>query len=329
MTSPSPRKPRTTVQSTRAKKTSAEVAVAARAARTGARPCNAALRCGVLLVVLAAAAVLASAADRVARQAAYTTGASGGKLKWLPPEADAVSAVADESSAQSAAVRPVQHTDAEVKSESVPLGKPARIGKPSLTDRVLESKNGELKNGDAKTGDAKTSRAKADDVPAGKDTPDITVVKSENVEDCVKLDTLKPINRNILDDIAPKPGKLPINCPMQRVGPQRRDWAETTFCWTASGLCAKPAYFTDVHLERYGHTWSPLFQPLVSAGHFFLSVPALPYAIGLYPPNECVYTLGYYRAGSCAPHYLDPFPISVRAAMMEAGAAVGLVYLIP
>ena len=32
-----------------------------------------------------------------------------------------------------------------------------------------------------------------------------------------------------------------------------------------------------------------------------------------------MYTLGYYRPGSCAPYMLDPLPISVRAGLMEAG----------
>ncbi len=110
---------------------------------------------------------------------------------------------------------------------------------------------------------------------------------------------------------------------------QPRLWAPSTFMWKASGLCHKPAYFDDPQLERYGHSWGPYVQPLVSGAHFFLTVPILPYKMGLYPPDECVYTLGYYRPGSCTPYLLDPLPLSVRAALVEAGAWTGMALLIP
>jgi hypothetical protein len=55
----------------------------------------------------------------------------------------------------------------------------------------------------------------------------------------------------------------------------------------------------------------------------------LPYKMGLETPCECIYPLGYYRPGSCAPYLLDPFPFSVRAAAFEAGAVLGGVFLIP
>ena len=51
--------------------------------------------------------------------------------------------------------------------------------------------------------------------------------------------------------------------------------------------------------------------------------------MGVYPPNECMYTLGYYRPGSCAPYMIEPVPISVRGALWEAGAWVGAAYLVP
>ena len=66
-------------------------------------------------------------------------------------------------------------------------------------------------------------------------------------------------------------------------------------------LCHKPLYFEDVQLERYGHMAGPWVQPFVSCADFFLRIPILPYEMGLEPPNECIYALGYYRPGSCAP----------------------------
>ena len=51
--------------------------------------------------------------------------------------------------------------------------------------------------------------------------------------------------------------------------------------------------------------------------------------MGLEPPNECIYTLGYYRPGDCAPYMIDPLPLSVRGALFEAGAWVGGVAIFP
>jgi hypothetical protein len=102
----------------------------------------------------------------------------------------------------------------------------------------------------------------------------------------------------------------------------RRNFARTTFTWKATGVCHKPLYFEDVQLERYGHSWNPVAQPFLSAAHFFVSVPLLPYKMGLNPPSECVYSLGYYRPGSCAPYMLEPIPFSLRAIIYEGlGAA--------
>lgn len=116
-----------------------------------------------------------------------------------------------------------------------------------------------------------------------------------------------------------------------RVLPKRQQegWAPITFTWKASALCHKPLYFEQTQLERYGHSCGPYIQPLVSGAHFFLTVPILPYKMGLYPPNECMYSLGYYRPGNCAPYLLDPLPLSVRASLFQAGAVVGAAALIP
>ena len=48
-----------------------------------------------------------------------------------------------------------------------------------------------------------------------------------------------------------------------------------------------------------------------------------------HPPHECRYALGYYRPGSCAPYLIPPVPLSLRGALLEAGAVVGGVFLIP
>lgn len=108
-----------------------------------------------------------------------------------------------------------------------------------------------------------------------------------------------------------------------------RQWCEITYMWKASGLCHKPLYFEDVHLERYGHSWGPIAQPVLSGAHFFGSIAVLPYKMGLQTPNECVYTLGYYRPGSCAPYMIDPVPFTWRAGLFQAGAVVGVAAILP
>lgn len=108
-----------------------------------------------------------------------------------------------------------------------------------------------------------------------------------------------------------------------------RCWPQTVYMWKAAALCHKPLYFEDEALERYGHSWGPCCDPLVSGAHFFSRLPILPYCMGISPPCECQYALGHYRPGSCAPYMCDPVPIMSRAALIQAGSVVGAAVLIP
>ncbi len=142
--------------------------------------------------------------------------------------------------------------------------------------------------------------------------------------------------RDISFDIRPSmtgdmgnPIPVPQECPLITAPYTGRHFSQTCFQWKAAALCTKASYFEDVQLERYGHTLCPVFQPVISGTLFFLTVPMLPYKMGLVPPNECVYTLGHHRVGSCAPHQLDPFPISIRAILFEGAAIGGAVALVP
>jgi len=108
-----------------------------------------------------------------------------------------------------------------------------------------------------------------------------------------------------------------------------RNWAPLEVNWTASALCHKPLYFEDRALERYGHMTGPISQVALSGAHFFGSAALLPYQMGMYPPNECRYALGYYRPGNCAPHLIPPVPLSARGAAYQAGAVLGAIYWIP
>ncbi len=128
-------------------------------------------------------------------------------------------------------------------------------------------------------------------------------------------------------DVAGVEGQdFPCECKLGNLPFEGRSWSPTRFTWKATGVCHKPLYFEDVQLERYGHSWNPVVQPFMSAAHFFVSVPLLPYKMGLTPPNECMYTLGYYRPGSCAPYVIEPIPLSLRAALYEAAGVTGFVF---
>lgn len=123
---------------------------------------------------------------------------------------------------------------------------------------------------------------------------------------------------------------VPKSCPLAPEGEifPAREFAGTNFTWTASNLCHNPLYFEQPGLERYGHTIGPL-QPVLSGAQFLATIPALPMLMAIDPPNECVYALGYYRPGSCAPRKWSPIPYSTRGALATGGIATALVFLIP
>ena len=109
----------------------------------------------------------------------------------------------------------------------------------------------------------------------------------------------------------------------------RDQWPMTDFRWKASALVHRPLYFEDIGAERYGHTLSPCLQPLASATRFYASVFILPYKMGIERPCECVYSLGYYRPGSCAPHIIYRPLWSPRGAAYQTAAVTGLSFAVP
>ena len=122
---------------------------------------------------------------------------------------------------------------------------------------------------------------------------------------------------------------IPNECRLSSSLSEGRRWESLTTTWKASALCHKPLYFEQMAVERYGHSFGPVAQPIVSAAHFFGHVATLPYHVGINPPNECRYALGCYRPGNCAPYLFPPLPLSLRGAASQAGAVLGLVYFIP
>ncbi|MBL9094158.1 MAG: hypothetical protein JNL96_23265 [Planctomycetaceae bacterium] len=149
-------------------------------------------------------------------------------------------------------------------------------------------------------------------------------------EPCPQLSDLKAINK-ITNNIAASQGELPKECYFDEsvISPQNRAWPMTCYMWKASGLCHKPLYFDEEALERYGHSTGPFSQPIVSGAHFFATLPVLPYKMGVNPPWECQYALGYYRPGSCAPYILPGIPINANGIAAQAAATAGVIYLFP
>lgn len=126
-----------------------------------------------------------------------------------------------------------------------------------------------------------------------------------------------------------RPGSdYPCECRLEGETFQPRRFATTMMTWKAAGNCHKPLYFEDWNLERYGHSHGPL-DPVFSAAHFFVTLPVLPYKMGVELPWECIYPLGYYRPGSCAPWTVPAVPISCRGFAAEAATVTGLVFLLP
>ena len=147
-------------------------------------------------------------------------------------------------------------------------------------------------------------------------------------QDCPSPSSLRKISEISMSLDPPEQGELPKFCGLGDSSLEGRCWSPITYTWKASSLCHKPLYFEEPDLERYGHTWKH-WTPLVSAVHFFGTFPLLPYKMGIEAPWECMYALGYYEPGSCAPYIIPPVPLNIRGGLLEAGAWTTGVILIP
>ena len=142
---------------------------------------------------------------------------------------------------------------------------------------------------------------------------------------------------SLTTSIALPPGALPGNVAVERsselqsVIDPRMDgtWTESCHSWAATGLYHRPLLFEEVNLERYGYSPSLALQPVISAGVFMVNVIALPYKVALGAPDNCEYTLGHYRPGSCAPRRWHRTPLRIRPGLAESAVAIWMVFLIP
>ena len=146
----------------------------------------------------------------------------------------------------------------------------------------------------------------------------------------------KPLSQVDLN-IRPPEGRFPVSTYDQfvawdaqaRAGQAPPDDRLVTYCWKPTEFSHQPLYFDDAPLERYGQTVCPVAAPLISGSKFFLTFPAMPYKLGLEKPYQRVTTLGYHRIGRCAPPTRQHIPLRLDAAMLESGAWIGFIFLLP
>ncbi|MEL6109749.1 MAG: hypothetical protein AAFU85_27375 [Planctomycetota bacterium] len=179
--------------------------------------------------------------------------------------------------------------------------------------------------------------------PSDRDEPAVDQTTQEDEDQSIFADretsvvggrlTLPPIAASTTSTAKIGNGRLPLgyrggadspSIALPETGEQRGlpwQWQQTT--WVASGSFSHPLYFEDRMLERHGHQRFPALQPMISGGRFIAQWVALPYLSTLAPPSECDYTLGYYRAGSCAPVLRQRAPWSRKAAAAQATSVAG------
>jgi len=194
-------------------------------------------------------------------------------------------------------------------------------------DRGL--RNGRLRVATASAADrpadpaGKAAEAKKAAGPCGE-----AAVECREALEKLRLDALASIDLDIR--VGGRAGNdYPCECRLEGAVYEPRRFASTIFTWKAPGYCHKPLYFEHWALERYGHSRGFVADSFCSAAHFFVTLPVLPYKMGVELPWECVYPLGYYRPGNCAPWTVPAVPISGRGLAVQAATVTGLVFLLP
>jgi hypothetical protein len=108
-----------------------------------------------------------------------------------------------------------------------------------------------------------------------------------------------------------------------------RNFPDVAMTWEAPTTKYYPLYFQDPALERYGHTHHPLVQPVISSARMSGQLVMMPYQMAIVPPWQLESPLGWYRPGDVVPKLRYPFPWNTKAALIEAAAVTGFIYVIP
>ena len=110
---------------------------------------------------------------------------------------------------------------------------------------------------------------------------------------------------------------------------EERSFPLMTMAWEPTNFYYYPLYFADPALERYGHTYHPLVQPIASVARAGVQFVLLPYQMTITPPCKQEYPLGWYRPGECAPKLHYQIPLNAKEAVVEAAVVTGLFFAIP
>ena len=110
---------------------------------------------------------------------------------------------------------------------------------------------------------------------------------------------------------------------------EERSFPMMTMAWEPTNFYYYPLYFADPALERYGHTYHPVVQPVASLARAGVQFVLLPYQMTITPPCKREYPLGWYRPGECAPKLHYQIPLNAKAAVVEAAVVTGLFFAIP
>jgi hypothetical protein len=195
-----------------------------------------------------------------------------------------------------------------------------RVGHLVLADKATADKTTTDRNAADKDENADAKKPAG---PCGE-----AAVECREALEKLRLDALASIDLDIR--VGGRAGNdYPCECRLEGADYQPRRFASTMFTWKAPGYCHKPLYFEHWALERYGHSRGFVADSFCSAAHFFVTLPVLPYKMGVELPWECVYPLGYYRPGNCAPWTVPAVPISGRGLAVQAATVTGLVFLLP
>jgi hypothetical protein len=107
---------------------------------------------------------------------------------------------------------------------------------------------------------------------------------------------------------------------------QGRAWPCFISTIPASVTSYHPLYFEDRNVERYG--WDAgIFQPMLSAGKFYLDLAMLPYNIGQQFPWSLEYNAGYALPGDPEPYRIYVPRLSCTGAALESLAVLGIIAL--
>jgi hypothetical protein len=185
----------------------------------------------------------------------------------------------------------------------------------------------------------RTAQRAAQPMPPGSSVeqvePGITINRSPSGKETVKVDlSIRPINSISLNIAPPGKGEVPPNLAMERMRGelphllQDRPYEPWNYYWTATSFCHQPLYFEEVNVERYGHNAGCL-QPAFSAAHFFVTIPMLPYKMGMDHPCDCVYTLGHSRPGDCNAWERHDLRWSWGGAVAQGAAVTGIIFAMP